>query len=55
MDQIASSRPKGRLSKAAKMAGLILGGTIAAALIIGWSAFLLWLAAKIVIAVAHWL
>ena len=55
MDHVVSVQPTGGLSKAAKVAGLILGGTSVVALMIGWIAFLLWLAAEIVITVVHWL
>ena len=55
MDQIITSQPTSGVSKAAKVGGLILGGTFVLALVIGWIAFLLWLAAEIVITIAHWL
>ena len=55
MDQFVSVRPRGRLFKLARAAGLIVGGTSVAALLLGWTAFLLWLAAEIVIAIARWL
>ena len=55
MTQMISVQPTGGLSKAAKVAGLILVGTSVVALLIGWTAFLLWLAAEIVITVVHWL
>lgn len=55
MDQIVSVRPRDRLFKLAKAVGLILGGTSIVALLIGWTAFLLWLAAEIVVALVHWL
>ncbi len=43
------------MAKVAKVGGLIFGGTSVAALMIGWTAFLLWLTAEIVIAFLHWL
>lgn len=46
------SVPRG-LPKALKVAGLILVGTVVAALLMGWLAFLLWLGAEAVIAVVH--
>ncbi len=55
MDQIIPGQPRNGLSHAAKVAGLILGGTFIVALVIGWVAFLLWLAAEIVVAFVHWL
>ena len=55
MDQIVSVQPRGGVSKAAKMVGLILTGTIAAALIIGWVALLIWFAGEAVVNVVHWL
>lgn len=55
----ASALPKPRKtfapSKAVKVAGLAVAGTFVVALILGWVAFLLWLAAEVVIAVVHWL
>ena len=55
MDQIVSVRPRGRLLKLVRAVGLILGGTSVMALVIGWTAFLLWLTAEIVVAFVHWL
>ncbi len=55
MDRIVSVQPTDGLSKAAKVMGLILGGTVVAALLMGWVAFLLWLGAEAVITVVHWL
>ena len=55
MDHVVSVQPTGGLSKASKVAGLILGGTSVVALMIGWIAFLLWLVAEVVIAIVHWL
>ncbi|MGI4765046.1 MAG: hypothetical protein ACRYGP_08270 [Janthinobacterium lividum] len=55
MTQMISAQPTGGLSKAAKVMGLILGGTVVAALLLGWVAFLLWLGAEAVITVVHWL
>ncbi len=55
MDRIVPVQPSGGLSKAAKVAGLILVGTVVAALLMGWVAFLLWLGAEIVITIVHWL
>ncbi len=55
MDHIVPAQPTRGLSKAARMMVLVLGGTSVVALIIGWMAFLLWLAAEIVITVVHWL
>ncbi len=55
MDRIVPVQPSGGLSKAAKVAGLILGGTVVAVLMIGWVAFLLWLGAETVITIVHWL
>ena len=55
MDQIVSVRPRERMVKAAKVVGLILGGTSVIAFLIGWTAFLLWMTAQIVIAFVHWL
>ena len=48
-------RDRGGLPKTLKTAGLVLGGTFVAALVLSWTAFLLWLAAEIAIAVVHWL
>ena len=55
MTQIVSRQPTGGLSMAARSVGLVLGGTTIAALLIGWVALLLWLAAEAVITVVHWL
>ena len=54
MDQFVSIRPGERLFKLTKAIGLILGGTSVAALLLGWTAFLLWLAAQIVVAFVRW-
>lgn len=37
------------------MVGLILTGTLAAALMIGWVALLIWFAGEAVVTVVHWL
>lgn len=55
MDQVVPTQVNGALSKAIKVAGLVLAGTTLAALLIGWVAFLLWLVGEAVIAVVHWL
>lgn len=55
MDQIVSVRPRERLVRAAKLVGSILGGTLVIAFLIGWTAFLLWMTAQIVVAFVHWL
>ena len=55
IDQCIITKHATGLSKAAKVAGLILGGISVVALLVGWIAFLLWLAAEIVITVVHWL
>ena len=52
---MTTAQDRGGLPKALKTAGLILGGTVLASLTIGWAAFLLWLAAEIVMVVVHWL
>ena len=54
MTQMISDRRNRGLPKALKVAGLTLSGTVVAALLIGWVAFLLWLGAEAVIIVAHW-
>lgn len=41
-------------TKVTRTAGLILMGTTMAAMLIGWMAFLLWLAATGVVAVFRW-
>ncbi len=55
MDQIVSRQPRGGLTRAVRVVGLVLSGTTMAALLIGWVALLLWLAGEAVITVAHWL
>lgn len=55
MTQMISPRRNLSLLKALKVAALALSGTITAALLIGWAAFLLWLATEAVIAIVHWL
>lgn len=53
--QMTTTRDRGGLPKSLKTAGLILGGTFVASLMIGWIAFLLWLMAEGVIAIVSWL
>ena len=55
MTQMTSDRGNRSLPRALKVAGLTLGGTVVAALLIGWAAFLLWVAAEAVITVVFWL
>lgn len=43
------------VSKVLNFLGLILAGTTVASLLIGWSAFLLWLAGEAVVTVVRWL
>ena len=43
------------MPKPVKIAGLILGGTLTASLMVSWIAFLLWLIAEGVIAMVNWL
>lgn len=54
MDQIVSVRSRGRSAEVAKVGGSIFGETSVAALTVGWTAFLLWLTAEIVIAFMRW-
>ncbi len=53
MTQMTTVRDSGGLSKPVKIAGLILGGTLTASLMIGWIAFLIWLMAEGVIAILN--
>lgn len=55
VDQTVSVQPRGRLFKTAMSAGLVLGGTSVVALVLGWTAFLLWLVAEVVITIVRWL
>lgn len=55
MTQAVLPRGDRGLPRALKVAGLTLGGTVVAALLMGWVAFLLWLAAEAVSDVIHWL
>ena len=55
MTQTVLPRVNRALPRALKVAVLTLGGTLVAALLIGWVAFLLWLVAEAVSAVVHWL
>lgn len=54
-DAMTTTQDRGGTPKPLRIAGLILGGTVLASLTIGWVAFLLWLAAQIMIAIVHWL
>ena len=55
MNQLVPGQPRNGVPKFLKLAGLILGGTVVAALLMGWVAFLLWLGAEAVMAVVQWL
>ena len=55
MTETAPSQDRDSTSKAVRYGALVLAGTAVAALVIGWAAFLIWLAAETVMGVVHWL
>lgn len=54
MDQFVPIRPSKGSSKVLRVVGLVLAGTVLAALLVGWAAFLFWLAAEAAITLVHW-